>query len=78
MSAERNHHQSQLFTVRLWIEPHSRCGAEVRGRAQSVLTGEVIYFRTWVALVAFFETALVIARPPPAPDNDTSGAPDDG
>lgn len=78
MSAERKHHQSQLFTVRLWIEPYSRCGAEVRSRAQSVLTGEVIYFRTWAALVSFFETALVIARPPPALDDDSSGAPDEG
>lgn len=78
MNVERNHRQSQLFTVRLWIEPPSGCGAEVRGCAQSVLTGEVIYFRTWVALVTFFETALVIARPPPTPDDDSRSAPADG
>ncbi|MEZ4726885.1 MAG: hypothetical protein R3E79_07100 [Caldilineaceae bacterium] len=76
MSVERQHHQSQLFTVRLWIEPYSRCGVEVRGRAQSVLTGEVIYFRTWTALLTFFETALVTACPPPTPDDDSGGAPD--
>ncbi|MCE7989529.1 MAG: hypothetical protein DYG89_50910 [Caldilinea sp. CFX5] len=73
MTVECKHRHSRLFTVRLWLE--SQSGGEIRGQAQSVLTGEVIYFRTWADLVTFFETMLVAARPPPAAestDDDTS------
>lgn len=71
MNQDRLHRTTHLFTVRLWIEPSARGGPEVRGRAQHFLSGEVIYFRTWVDLVTFFETTLVIARPPP-PDCDSA------
>ena len=63
MIPDRRHQHTHLFTVRLWLELDTQ--AEVRGRVQYVLSGEVIYFRTWAALTAFFETALAVKRPPP-------------
>lgn len=78
MNQERRHRLTHLFTVRLWIEPGARGSVEVRGRVQHILSGKTIYFRTWVDLVTFLETALVIARPPSAPDDDHSGAPGNG
>lgn len=74
MIPDRRHRPTHLFTVRLWIEPGAQAGAEVRGRVQHVLSGEVIYVRTWTALTAFFETALAVERPPP--DREDQGAHD--
>ena len=55
--------RTHLFTVRLW---HSspEAGGEIRGRAQHVLTGEVIYFRDWADMEAFMTAQLG----PPAAD----------
>jgi len=78
MSAHRQHRQPYIFVIRLWFEPRAGAKAEMRGRVQDVGSGEVIYFRAWADLVTFFETTLVIARPPPALDDDNDGAPADG
>ena len=49
--------RTHLFTVRLWHSSPA-AGGEIRGRAQHVLTGEVIYFRDWAALEAFMTAQL--------------------
>jgi hypothetical protein len=58
MTAERQHRRTHLFTVRLWMEQIAEDHAEVRGRVQHVLSGEVHYFRTWQALTSFFDVTL--------------------
>lgn len=45
--------RSHLFTVRLWREPMKSGRKEIRGKVQHVLSGEVQYFRGWVAMKAF-------------------------
>ena len=55
--------RTHLFTVRLWHSSPA-AGGEIRGRAQHVLTGEVIYFRDWVDMEAFMTAQLG----PPAAD----------
>jgi hypothetical protein len=49
---------SQLFTIRVWLEPLGQGQTEIRGQVQHVLSGETRYFRTWANLVAYFETRL--------------------
>jgi hypothetical protein len=44
---------SHLFTVRLWHEPAAKERMEIRGKVQHVLSGEVQYFRDWVAMEEF-------------------------
>lgn len=78
MNQKRQHRLTHLFTVRRWIEPGARSSAEVRGQVQHILSNEVIYLRTWTALVTFFETALIIAHPLPAPGDGNRGASADG
>lgn len=55
------HRRTHLFTVRVWIEQVAHDRTEVRGRVQHVLSGEVGYFRTWLALANFFEASLAEA-----------------
>ena len=55
--------RTHLFTVRLWHSSPA-AGGEIRGRAQHVLTGEVIYFRHWTDMEAFMTAQLG----PPAAD----------
>jgi hypothetical protein len=43
---------SHLFLVRVWQE-QDHPGAEIRGRVQHVLSGEIRHFRTWRALAGF-------------------------
>jgi hypothetical protein len=50
---ERLHHQSHLFTVRLWQEEVDNDQAEWRGKVQHLTSGEVRYFREWSVLLAF-------------------------
>lgn len=57
MNADRQY-RSQLFTVRVWLEPdalhpNARPPSKLRFKAQHVLSGEVRYFRDWPALVVF-------------------------
>jgi hypothetical protein len=52
------HRRTHLFTVRLWVEQVAHDRAEVRGRVQHVLSGEVGYFRTWSDVVEFLLSKL--------------------
>lgn len=45
------HSDSHLFTVRVWLEPAEDDGSEWRGKLQHIPSGEVRYFRGWVALI---------------------------
>jgi len=58
MTDERQYRQTQLFTVRLWIERVTQDRTEIRGRAQHVLSGDVRHFRTWRELTTFFHATL--------------------
>ena len=53
MDRERLHHQSDLFTVRLWQEEVDNDQTEWRGKVQHLTSGEVRYFREWSALITF-------------------------
>ena len=44
---------SQLFTLRLWIEPGVLPPGTIRFRVQHLRSGEVRYFREWSALIAY-------------------------
>ena len=55
---EIRHGRTHLFTVRLWVEAITNEHAEVRGRSQHVLSGEVRYFRNWRELITFFDVML--------------------
>lgn len=50
-------HNSDLFTVRLWLETVDN-GVERRGTVRHLLTGETLHFRDWPALETFFMRIL--------------------
>jgi len=52
MTEEGRPHRSHLFTLRLWQEAWGDGQTEWRGQVQHVLSGEVRYFRQWLALIA--------------------------
>lgn len=64
MSDERQHRRTHLFNVRLWNEPVTPDRAEVRGRVQHVLSGDVRYFRTWQEFTSFVDAALANSEEP--------------
>jgi hypothetical protein len=64
-------HQSQLFTVRVWVEALGNDQTEVRGEVQHVLSGETHYFRRWSKLVEFLTARF------PESHNDWFADPDD-
>jgi hypothetical protein len=50
--------QSQLFTVRLWVENLGDGRTEWRGQVQHVISGETRYFREWPTLIAWLVAML--------------------
>jgi hypothetical protein len=58
METGQPHHQSQLFTVRLWAEHLGDGRTEWRGQVQHVISGEVHYFREWPTLIAWLVAML--------------------
>jgi hypothetical protein len=50
--------RSHLFTVRVWEEETGVGQTEWRGKVQLMTSGEVRYFREWVALVPVLLTML--------------------
>ncbi len=58
MPTDQQHHQSFLFTVRLWREDLGQGQTEWRGRVQHVLSGEGRFFRDWTALIVWLQTLL--------------------
>lgn len=47
------HPQSQLFTLRLWVERLGKEPTEVRIQVRHVLTGETRYFREWTLFIMY-------------------------
>ena len=58
MNTDMRQHDSQLFTVRLWIEDLGHGRTERRGQVQHVASGETHYFREWPALIALLLAML--------------------
>lgn len=52
---EQRHPRSQLFTLRLWLEPFGDSSGEVRMQVQHVLSGERRYFRDWSRLANYLQ-----------------------
>ncbi len=50
--------RSQLFTIRLWMEPVGDGRLEWRGRVQHVPSGQWETLRDWPTLVQFLEQVL--------------------
>ena len=48
-------YRSHLFTVRLWVEPSGRPPDQLRFKVQDLQSGEVRYFSSWAALVAYLD-----------------------
>ncbi len=61
--------ETHLFILRIWREMLDGGQAEWRGRVQLVPGGELLYFRTWDALVEHIVDALPggASRPGEAP-----------
>ena len=57
MNPKRKYH-SQLFTLRLWLEPGVLHRNEIRFRVQHLRSGEVRYFRDWSALIAYLNAVF--------------------
>ena len=50
--------QSQLFTVRVWVETAQDGGAQLRVQVKHVLSGAIRTFREWSQVIAFIEGRL--------------------
>lgn len=55
---QQNVQHSQLFTVRVWIEPLGNGQTELRGQVRHVLSGETRYFREWAVLIVYITERL--------------------
>jgi hypothetical protein len=60
MQPDQRHPRTQLFTVRLWVEPYGDDQGEVRMQVRHVLSGEIRYFRAWPEVVAFLLAKMQI------------------
>ena len=58
MHTTYQHSRSHLFTIRVWEEEIGTSQSEWRGRVQLLTSGEVRYFREWMALVPLLRTML--------------------
>jgi len=58
MDMKQQQYDSQLFTVRVWLEELGNGQTEWRGKVQHVTSGEVRYFRDWSTLVTFCNCCL--------------------
>lgn len=45
------HVESQLFTIRVWLETDADNQRQWRGKLRHVPSGEIRYFRGWAALI---------------------------
>jgi hypothetical protein len=58
MQPDQCHPRTQLFTVRLWLEPYGDNQQEMRMQVQHVLSGETRYFQDWPMLVTYLLAKL--------------------
>jgi hypothetical protein len=66
MDRNEEHHNAQLFTLRLWPEAMADGQVEWRGQVRHLPSGETRYFREWPVLVAFVQAALPGLKEEPA------------
>lgn len=64
--------RSHLFTVRVWEEEIDRGQTEWRGKIQLMSSGDVRYFRHWVALVPLLVSMLSELESQPEATQETS------
>jgi hypothetical protein len=50
--------ESQLFTLRIWVEDVGDGCHEIRGQIKHVTTGEAAYFREWAVMQDFVKRWL--------------------
>ncbi len=75
MNEKREGSQSQMFTLRVWVEDVGNACAErqpevasrssrfeYRGTLKHVLTGETHHFRDWTTLTQLIETSMTTAQ----------------
>ena len=55
---DRSQHDSELFTLRFWVEKLEDDRFEWRGQLRHISSGHVEYFRKWVELVPLILSAL--------------------
>lgn len=58
MAQPLSHHESYLFTVRIWAEDVEPARIEWRGQVRLVSSGETHYFRDWQSMVALLRGLL--------------------
>ena len=55
MQKHNLHRQSDLFTLRIWVEALEDNQREWRGQVEHVISGDTQYFRHWSTLIAFLK-----------------------
>ena len=58
MNEKHGVRQSQLFTLRLWVEDVENGRTEIRGTLKHILTGETHHFRDWPTLIRHLEISF--------------------
>jgi hypothetical protein len=60
--SDRSSTQTQLFTLRVWMETVADERREFRGALTHVLSGETYHFRDWQALTQLIESHLATTQ----------------
>jgi len=55
---DKHQHDSELFTLRFWVEKLENDRFEWRGQLHHIPSGHIEYFRRWVELVPLILSAL--------------------
>lgn len=55
--SDKRHGNSELFTIRLWMEELGE-GVDYRGQVKHVVSGATRHFREWADLEAFLKGAF--------------------
>lgn len=61
--------ESQLFTIRVWLETDADNQRQWRGKLRHVPSGEIRHFRGWAALIPLILDMLNRYAIPKAPDD---------
>ncbi|MEZ4643628.1 MAG: hypothetical protein R3E31_13000 [Chloroflexota bacterium] len=64
---------SQLFTVRVWVEPGENGRNEWRGKLRHVPSDEIRHFRGWAALIPLM-LDILRRHTPPTPETHSPSA----
>ncbi len=64
---KKTEEQSQLFTVRIWVEDVGNGRAEIRGTVKHILSGETHHFRDWQTLIERLKVLSAAKTPDQSP-----------